>query len=94
MFRRGYEYWRIKFFSFDKKIQVIFTSNIDNYQLIVYNKCIGGNNRRYKGVINMSNGYILNKGAVQIFLSELKYILDKKDSELIIIERNDKKERI
>lgn len=42
----------------------------------------------------MSNGYILNKGAVQIFFSELKYILDKKDSELIIIERNDKKERI
>lgn len=42
----------------------------------------------------MSNGYILNKGAVQIFLSELKYVLDKKDSELIIIERNDKKERI
>ena len=72
----------------------IFIQFLDNYQLIVYNKYIGGNNRRYKGVINMSNGYILNKGAVQIFLSELKYILDKKNSELIIIERNDKKERI
>ncbi len=42
----------------------------------------------------MANGYILNKGAVQIFLTELKDILDKKDSELIIIERKDKKERI
>lgn len=42
----------------------------------------------------MANGYTINKGAVQIFLTELKDILDKKDSELIIIERKDKKERI
>lgn len=42
----------------------------------------------------MSNGYILSKGAVQTFLLELRIILDRKDSKLIIIERNDKKERI
>lgn len=60
--------------------------------MIVYNKHRGTIIK--KGVINVANGYILNKGAVQIFLTELKDILDKKDSELIIIERKDKKERI
>lgn len=44
--------------------------------------------------MNVANGYILNKGAVQIFLTELKTLLNKRDSELIIIERNDKKQRI
>ena len=42
----------------------------------------------------MANGYVLSKGAVQTFLIELKTILNRKDSKLIIIERDDKKERI
>ncbi len=38
----------------------------------------------------MSNGYILSKGAVETFLKEVKQILEHKNSELRIIERNDK----
>ncbi len=39
----------------------------------------------------MANGYVSSKGAVQTFLIELKTILNRKDSKLIIIERDDKK---
>lgn len=38
----------------------------------------------------MAQGYILTKGAVQTFLNEVKQILDDKNNELRIIERNDK----
>ena len=38
----------------------------------------------------MAQGYILTKGAVQTFLNEVKQILDDKNGELRIIERNDK----
>ena len=38
----------------------------------------------------MADGYILKKSAVQIFLMELKRILNDKKSTLIIMERKDK----
>lgn len=38
----------------------------------------------------MAQGYILTKGAVQTFLNEVRQILDDKNSELRIVERNDK----
>lgn len=38
----------------------------------------------------MAQGYILNKGAVQTFLIEVKSILTSKNGELRIIDRNDK----
>ena len=40
----------------------------------------------------MADGYILTKGAVQTFLQELNNILNQKQSELIIVEREDKPE--
>lgn len=40
----------------------------------------------------MAQGYILTKGAVQTFLNEIRQILNDKNSELRIIERNDKPE--
>lgn len=40
----------------------------------------------------MAQGYILTKGAVQTFLNEVRQILNDKNSELRIIERNDKPE--
>ena len=40
----------------------------------------------------MADGYILTKGAVQTFLQELNNILNQKQSELIIGEREDKPE--
>lgn len=38
----------------------------------------------------MSHGYILTKGAVETFLKEVRQILNDTNSELRIIERNDK----
>lgn len=40
----------------------------------------------------MADGYILKRGAVQIFLQELKRILNEKQAQLIIVEREDKPE--